>query len=422
MLATTEIAAGEYGKSTLANGVRVVTQSVPHCESVAMGVLVECGSAHESAVGNGLAHLCEHMLFQGTGRRTSSRIAEEVDLLGGQIGAFTARDYTCYSAHVMGGYAFHSLELLADLVLNSTFPEPELEYEKRAILREIDAAADNPSARLHQWLRQQVWDGHPLSRPIPGSSGNVARFTSEDALCFLHEHYTPGRIVVVAAGQVEHEQFASEVHDCFWRLLGGGATESAGSPGFRSCSLSVESPLRQSYSLVGLPAPAYASTDRYAMHALAAILGGGPSSRLARSLRGESGLAYDVHAEYQAYRDAGLLTVEVCTSPQSMDAAAGRVEAEIGAIAGGARPVEDDELWRAKLRLRGQHMVGGGGIGTLMSRLATQELYFGQWISTSAVSAGIDGLSLAGVRRVAAEWLGRWREAGRLAVGPSPNS
>src|SRR5262249_3092083 len=236
---------------------------MPEVRSVALGIVVEVGPRAESARQAGLAHLAEHLLFQGTSNRDAREIARLMDLAGGQLGGFTTRDYTCYSATVLDEHGPYALDLLGDILLNSTFPTERVEREKEAILREISAGRDAPGERCHDLLKSFAWSGHPLGRPIAGWPHTVRALDREDAIYFLHENYVPARLIIAAAGNLHHEDFVAQVRDAFWRLLGHCHGFHHAAPTQRGGVVVEPMPVSQTYFCVGIPAPPYTHTDRY---------------------------------------------------------------------------------------------------------------------------------------------------------------
>jgi predicted Zn-dependent peptidase len=211
-----------YQQTTLENGIRVVTESMPEARSLSIGILIDAGPRDESPGQGGLAHLTEHALFQGTSSRDARQIARLMDLAGGQVGAFTTRDYTCFHATVLDDYRTYALDLFGDVLLNSTFPAEALERETQSILSEISAAWDAPFERAGQLLKALAWPNHPLGRPVAGWADTVAALTREDVIYFVHQNYLPNRLIIAAAGHVEHLDFVAQVRVAFWRLLGDG--------------------------------------------------------------------------------------------------------------------------------------------------------------------------------------------------------
>jgi predicted Zn-dependent peptidase len=394
-----------YQKTTLENGLRVVTEAMPCVRSLALGVLVNAGLGEEGPEQNGLAHLTEHMLFQGTSNRSAHQIAQMMDLAGGQIGGFTSRDYTCYHATVLDDYHPYALDLLGDLFLNPTFPLESLEREKHAILCEMEASRDSPSDRVNNCLKRAAWGDHPLGRPVTGTPRTVAALTREDVIYFFHKHYVPDQIVIAAAGHVEHLDFVAQVRDAFWRLLGERQPDAPPPPAHRAGVAVETAPVSQAYFSLGIPVHPYAHPERYALHVLNGLLGGGCSSRLFQRLREQRGLVYHIGSEYHAYRDAGLLVVEGSTAPESLVAVLGLTLVELWRLATGDDPVTEEELWKANLQVRRQHLLAAECSHTVMSRLATQELYFGRHLPSGLIVREIEAVDGPAVRRLCTELL-----------------
>jgi predicted Zn-dependent peptidase len=381
-----------------------------------MGFLIDAGPCSEQTHQSGLAHLTEHLLFQGTSNRNARQIARLMDLTGGQIGGFTTRDYTCYFALVLDEHRTYALDLFGDLFLNSTFSEKSLQREKEAILREMDAGRDAPDRRVHDLLKAHAWSGHPLGRTIAGSRESIERLSREDVIYFFHEHYTPDRMILAAAGQVEHQDFAAQARDAFWRLLGDRDVIPPSRPVFHGGIVLEEAAVAQAYFALGIPAPAYGHADRYGIHVIATVLGGGMSSRLFRRLREERGLVYHVAAEYHAYRDAGMLVVEGSTAAEELQEVLTIILTEIQQLSSGVAILDDEEIWKATLQIRRQHLLDAENTNIRMSRLATQELYFGRHFPANEVLADIEAIDGSVLNRLMREWLAPALKQAAVAV------
>jgi predicted Zn-dependent peptidase len=403
----------------LENGVRVVTESVKGVRSVSIGVIVDCGPKDETDAEAGLAHLCEHLLFQGTGARDAREIARQVDLFG-HAGGVTTRDYTCCYASTLDDYQYYALDLLGDVLLNSTFPDQYLQRERQAILSEMERGRDVPEQYVHDLARSKAWRGGTLGRPIAGHARTVARFTREDAIYFLQRHYTPDRIVIAASGCLDHEDFVAQTRDAFWRLLGYREPAPRRSPVFCPGLTAESINSAQAYFSLAIPAPDFADPDRYVVHIVNRILGGGISSRLSRKLREQAGLVYDVHSEYHAYRDGGMISVEGSTQPEHLAEVAALAVSSVADLLTEREPVEAEELWRAKTHLRIEHMMSSEDTYTRMCRLATQELYLGRHLESGMVLAEIDGVDLAGISRFCRRYWSDFSGAHLAAAGPLP--
>ena len=408
-----------YQKTTLENGIRIVTETNPAVRSVAIGILIDAGPRDEIPEQRGLAHLVEHAMFQGTSSRDAKQIAHFMDVGGGNMGAFTGRDYTCYFATVLDDYRTYALDLLGDILLNAIFPAEVLEKEKAAILRELDADLDTPYKRVNMLLKASIWPDHPLGYPILGYPETIRNLTREDVIYFAHKHYLPDRMIVAAAGNLEHQDFVAQVRDAFWRLQGKSGLLVSTPPTYQSGVTIEHTPVSQAYFALGMRAYPYAHPDRYALHILSNILGGGISSRLYQGMREKQGLVYNIGSEYQAYRDGGILVVGGSTAPECLKEVLTLTLREIWQLITGEKPVNDEELWKAKMHIRGQHLIASESTNTCMSRLATQELYFGRRISTEEVLTQIESVDGGMLQRVANDILDEaFGQAMIAAVGP----
>jgi predicted Zn-dependent peptidase len=396
-----------YQKSTLENGIRVVTETMPEVRSVAIGILVAAGPVEEPAEKAGLAHLIEHVMFHGTSSRDALQIAQFMDVGGGSIGAFTSRDYVCYFASVLDEYRTYALDLMGDILLNSIYPIDKFDREKEVILREIAGAMDSPFERANMLVKAGAWPDHPLGRPILGMPETVCRLTREDAIYFVHQNYLPQRFIVAAAGNLDHQDFTAQVRDAFWRLQGVDKPEPGSPPQPRSGVHIEHAPLSQAYFCLGMQAHPYTYPDRYKVHLLNAVLGGGISSRLFREMRDERGLVYQIDSEYHAYRDGGLLVFEGSTAPEYLNQVLALTFTELQDLREGSKPVNDEELWKAKMHLRGQHLLATESTSTRMSRLATQEFYFGRHIPPDEILNEIEEVETHSFNLAAQELLDR---------------
>lgn len=411
-----------YRKTTLENGIRVITETIPAVRSAALGFLIATGPRQDPSGQEGLAHLTEHLMFQGTSSRTAGEIANLMDVGGGNMGGFTTRDYTCYFATVLDEYVTYALDLMGDILLNSIFPEAHLQREQEAILHEISAAHDAPDERVHNLLRGGIWGTHALGRPITGQPDSVRPLTREDIIYFVHEHYTPDRLIVAAAGNINHDDFVAQVRDALWRMLGTAeqeTTRTAVAPNYTPTVLVETMPVSQAYFSLALPALPYTHPDRYALHVLNNVLGGGISSRLFTELREERGLVYHVGSEYLAYADAGLWVIEGSTTPECVMPVLALTLVGLWRLFGQDAPITEEEVWKSGRQIRGQHLMAGESSSTRLSRLVTQELYFGRHLAADEVLAAIEGVNTAVLSQMTTQ-LGQAADQISIAVvGPS---
>ena len=389
--------------TVLSNQLRVITEKVPSARSVAIGILVDVGSQDDPVDKGGIAHLTEHALFLGTSNRDARAISRLIDEAGGQMGAFTGRDYTCFYAHIMEDYTPFAWELLGDIILNSTFPDEGLATERDVILQEIDIQSDDVSSQLYDRLSSRIWASHPLGRPILGSSDSVSQISREDIIYFAGQNYLPDRMTIAVVGNVDHDDAVNHAEDAFWRLLGGSKQRKPEPCNFEGARLLHQGAVTNSYFALAFPAAPYNSPSRYCTHALNTILGAGMSSKLYNVLREQRGWVYDVRSSYMAYRDAGLIWIEGVSRPDFLDDVIRAILHELEQIANDG--VSEEDLYRTKKRMVGQHLLSSDCLHTRMSRILTQQYYLHQLLDESEIVSGIEEVTQHGVKNAAQQLL-----------------
>jgi predicted Zn-dependent peptidase len=320
-------------------------------------------------------------------------------------------------------YFTYVLDLLGDILLNSIFPDDSIEREKNSILREIETSGDMPSERAHDLLKAFAWSDHPLGRSITGRPETVKTLTRENVIYFVHEHYLPERIIVAAVGNVDHDDFVAQVRDAFWRMMGQSQQATHSEPSYNSGVIVDHVPVSQVYFALGIKALPYADPNRYGLHILNNILGGGISSRLFRRVREKSGLVYQISSNYHAYRDDGILVVEGCMAPENTLQVLNLAYDELTKLISADDPIDEEELWKAKMHIRGQHLIAGESTHTRMNRLASQELYFGQHIPDKDILNKIDTITTQKLQTLANEVLhDALSDAAIAVVGPEASN
>jgi len=408
-------------QSVLDNRIRVVTKRMEGVRSISLGFLMATGPMDEAEDCSGVAHLAEHLFFDGTAQRDSDEIARMMDTTGGRIGGFTSRDYTCFTTTVLDDYRTYLIDLMGDILLNSQFAEYAVHQEKETIVRELSAQLDRPDACAHERLKAHIWQGHPLGRPIGGTIASVAALQQDDVLRFVRENYQPRRLIIAAAGNVKHEDVVTNVADAFWMMPDDGRADTQPvRPAFHG-GVTVECKgVSHVYFSIGLKAAPYAAADRYLIHLFTAILGGGMSSRLFRKLRQELGMVYEITAEYQAYRDDGVIVIEGSTTPELLHPVLSQILVEVKGMALQTLPILEEELWIAKMQLRGQHIIAQENSHTSMSSLATQAFYFNRFVDSTEILNQIQQVDLERMNTITANMLANGlRHSAVALVGPS---
>jgi predicted Zn-dependent peptidase len=389
-------------KEVLENGLTLITESMPHVRSVAIGVWLKRGSRHETPEQTGLSHFIEHMVFKGTKTRSAARIAEEVDSIGGYMDAFTAKEYASFHLKVLDQHLPLAVEILGDVLLNPLFDPIEMGKEKKVIFEEINMVEDTPDDLVMELFTEAFWPDHPLGRPILGTKKSVSGFGRDELSTFFRAVYHPGNIVVATAGNIDHAGTAALVRRHFAALEArrNGGNGSAPVPAVKVVTRS-KNELEQVHLCLGTPAYPQAHHDRYGCYILNTILGGSMSSRLFQNVRERRGLVYSISSGVTAYSDAGALTIYAGTSLDSVDEVVRVTLEECRRMRD--EPVPDSELRRAKDHLKGSLMLSLENTGSRMSHLARQEIYFGRQFGLDEITEGIEQVRKDDVQRIASE-------------------
>ena len=383
--------------TTLPNGLRVATDSMPGVETVSVGVWVKVGTRDETEPVNGVAHLLEHMAFKGTERRSAQKIAEEIEAVGGYLNAHTAREYTAYYVKVLKEDVALAVDLLADILQHSVFAEDELARERAVVIQEIGQANDTPDDIIFDHFQEAAFPGQALGRPVLGTEETVAAMPRETVAGYMRKNYTPERMVVAAAGRIDHERFVELIAEAF-DALPGGAPESPAPALYAGGERREARELEQVHLVLGFPGVPYADPDHYAQSLLSTLLGGGMSSRLFQEVREKRGLAYSIFSFASPYTDCGLFGVYAGTGP---DAAAELLAVVCDEVRGIGKSVSEEELERARAQGRAAVLMTRESTSARCEQLGTQLLIFGRPIPVSEITAKINGVDCAAIARVA---------------------
>jgi predicted Zn-dependent peptidase len=386
--------------TTLANGVRVITEAMPHVRSVSVGIWIGSGSRRESAEQNGLSHFIEHMLFKGTTRRSAEDIARSVDSIGGNLDAFTAKELVCFNTKVLDEHLSLAFDVLADLVLHPLFRAEDIEKEKSVILEEIKMEADSPDYLVHEIFSNNFWKDHPLGKPILGTRETVKRFDREIIGAYYDSIYAPANLIVTAAGNLTHDGLVALVREHFESLPPGQPLGPDQAPSTHArIALRHKKALEQVHLCLGVPSYPLPHEERFACYVLNTLLGGGMSSRLFQNIRERQGLAYAVFSELNPYRDTGCLSIYAGTSLESARKVVESITGEFRQLK--EQAVSDEELRRAKDHLKGSLMLSLESTSSRMSNLARQEMYFARFFTLDELVESIETVTAADVQRIA---------------------
>jgi predicted Zn-dependent peptidase len=389
-------------KTRLDNGLRVITERMPHVRSVSVGVWVETGSRHEPSHLNGISHFIEHAVFKGTANRSAREIAVETDRQGGQLNASTGHENTCYHTRVLDEQLPQALDLLADMLTAPAFLPEEMERERSVILEEIKMVEDTPDELIHDVFTEHFWPDHALGRPIAGTVDTVSGFTRDDVADYFRRHYTAGSTVLTAAGNLDHDDVVRLADRLFAGLPEGMAPAPDAAPAARPAHVVHDKDgLEQAHVLLGFPCPSVTSPDRYAASLMSAVLGDGMSSRLFQRIREERGLVYGIGSSIEAFLDTGIHEIYAGSSPENIPEVLELVASELRHFKDGG-PTEEELRW-AREGLKVATVLSLESSFNRMSRLARHEMLFGRQIGLDEILAQIDGVTRDEVLRVAHE-------------------
>ncbi len=390
-------------REVLPNGLTIISEEMQHIRSVSIGIWVKTGSRDEDPQWNGISHFTEHMVFKGTKSRSAEQIAREVDSIGGNMDAFTAKECICFNIKVLDEHLPIALDVLGDLVLNPVFAEKDIDREQGVILEEIKMDEDNPDYLVHEIFTQNFWKDHPLGKPILGTKETVRRFAQPVLFDYYGTRFAPGNLIVCAAGSLNHAQVVELVAKQFAGLKAKSNGYHADPPRIvPRIIMRNKKSLEQVQICVGVPSHPIAHERRYASYVLNTLLGGGMSSRLFQNVRERQGLVYAIYSDLNPYRDTGCLSVYAGTSRQSAPKVVGSILNEFKSLKTG--PLPEEEVRRAKDQLKGSLMLSLESSTSRMSNLARQEMYFDHFSTLDELIDNIEKVSLEDVRALANEY------------------
>jgi predicted Zn-dependent peptidase len=389
--------------ATLKSGIRLVTESMPEVASLCVGVWVGTGSRDETPEQSGISHFLEHLLFKGTPERTAREIAEEIDAVGGDMNAYTTKEYTTFYVRALAEHVELGLDILCDILVRPALRPEEVDAERQVILEEVLMHRDEPADVVQELFAAAMFPAHPLGREVLGEPDVITKVTVPAIRSFFDAHYLPGNMVIAAAGDLDHERLAAGIEARF-AGRSGGLAPSRQAPSAVPVSLVVESrDTEQAQLVLGVRAPDRHSPTRFTLAVLNHILGGGLSSRLFQEIRETRGLAYSIGSDRSAYEDAGTLAVSVGTSPENAQEVLELLHKELDRLA--AEGITARELEVAKGHLRADLLLSLEDSGSRMSRIGSSLLLFGTVLTCEELLARIAAVTADEVRSVAEEVL-----------------
>lgn len=375
----------------LASGLTVVTQNMPHLESVALGVWIKSGSRNETVDEHGIAHLLEHMAFKGTARRSARDIAEQIENVGGELNAATSTETTSYYARVLKDHVPLAIDILADILTESSFDEEELQREKHVILQEIGAANDTPDDLVFDRFSEVAYRGQTIGRPILGTPETVQSFMPDQIRGYLSRNYTTDRMFVVAAGAVDHDTLVKQVEDRFSLL----PIKPSAPPVFEPArylggEVREMRDLMDTQLLLGFEGKAYHARDFYCSQILANILGGGMSSRLFQEIREHRGLCYSVYAFHWGFSDTGVFGVHAATGGEDLPEL---VPVILDELRKSSEFIDNQEIDRARAQIRAQLLMGQESPAARAGQIARQMILHGRIIPNQEMMERLTGIT-----------------------------
>jgi len=389
-----------YRKTSLANGITIVTESIPYYSSLSLGLWWKTGGRQENGTNNGIAHFIEHMLFKATDRRTAYEIAREIDAVGGTINAFTGKEYTCMYARVLRKDMNLALEILADMYMNSLFSDDDIEKEKDVITQEIKMVEDSPEEAIYEMFNAAYYPGHSLGLPILGTESNIESFTRDILVDHFKRFYSPGNLIITAAGRIDHDLFVAVIDRLFGRT-----------PAVPAEGGSLDTPvphhgvhvfhkdLEQVYLCIGTDGASQVDRKRYALYILNALLGGSMSSHLFQEIREQRGLVYNIYSYVNCYHDTGTFGIATSTADEFAPEVLQLIKNEIVRIRD--HGITDGELAFSKEHIKGNLFISLEGSEARMGRLAKNEIYFQDYIPIKETLREIDGITKSDVHGIA---------------------
>jgi predicted Zn-dependent peptidase len=393
----------EYRFTKLPNGIRIVTENLPHVSSFSLGFWFNTGSRNENTKNNGISHFTEHMLFKGTSNRSSKKISDDVEKLGGYLNAFTSKEHTCYYGRGVGVHLPKVFDVLSDMVQNSLFRQKDIDKESGVILDEFFDIEDSPEELIFEKFESNIFKSHPLHYQIIGTEKNIKSFTQADFLDYLSKHYTNNNFLVAASGNVNHDEIVELVTKKIVSLKNGNTKSKKMLAKTNKSNLVIEKEIQQTHVIVGRETFGYVEKDRLKVNLLANIIGEGSSSRLFNVLREKNGLTYQINSFLNSFADYSAFGVYFSTNEKHADKATDLVLKEFDKIL--KNGVSKIEFARAKEYMKGHLIMHLEGTTNRMNRIAQTNLYLNRTKTIQESINAINEITLDDVMEVSKELL-----------------
>lgn len=386
--------------SKLSNGAKLVVEDMPYLKSAAVGVYISVGSRHEPSNLAGASHLIEHMLFKGTPSRNAREIAESLEIMGGQLNAYTGKEYTCIYARTLDEDIYEAMDIIFDMLFNSLLADKDIETERNVVIEEINSYEDTPDELIHDVFARKFWDGHPMGNSVLGTLESVAGMKRDDLNAYYKKYYVPANMVVAVAGNVDHLQVKEYVEEKLDAHKGPAPLDIMPQPGgYKAFVDLVPKEVEQVQICLGVPGLSYHDEDRYTLTVLNSILGGGMSSRLFQKLREELGLAYSVYAYPANYSDTGLVNIYIGTSSARVEQFCAVLYEQLEQFSHWG--VTEDEIYRNRKLTKSSIALSLESVMNRMTRLGKTVLMYDQVISPEEAIAKINAVTAEMVQDMA---------------------
>ena len=394
----------KFERTTLDSGLTIVTEAMSEVRSVTVGFWFDVGSRHEPEEIAGTSHFLEHLLFKGTPTRAAREIAESFDRVGGDVNAFTSKEYTCYYSRVLDTDLSMALDVLSDMLINSMIDPTEFEHERKVILEEIAMHEDAPDELVHDLFYREIWRGHPLGRPVLGFNESIGNVQRDSVADYWQSMYSPANLVVAAAGHLDHAELVDNI-STLMAGLGGTKTERGSAPPKPLGGVGVlKRPTEQAHIVLGTEGLQRGHEDRHALAVLDTVLGGGMSSRLFQEIREKRGLAYSVYSYRAMFADSGTFSIYAGTTPQNAETVIDLIREQIASVVEDG--ITEEELQRAKGHVKGALVLSSEDPVSRMNRVGKQQLTTGEILSIDELIERFDRLEMADIQRVTQRVLG----------------
>jgi len=387
----------------LPNGIKVISETLPYVKSFSLGFWFNVGTRDENEYNNGISHFIEHMLFKGTKNRSVSKIADEIESLGGYLNAFTSKEHTCYYGRGLSRHIEKTFEVLADMIQYPAFKNQEIKKEAGVVVDELNDIEDNPEELIFDRFESMLFNGNDLSRPIIGTTKNILSFKREDLFSYLKDNYTFDNLFIVASGAVNHQELVEFTKKYFVKDLGKSKRTRNKLKLNQTDDLYVFKDIQQSHFIMGNPAFGYDNKNRIKVSLLSHILGEGSSSRLFQSIREKNGIAYQVNSFLNSFFDISTFGVYLSTSDKMINKAVDIIDNEFKKLR--SRKISKKELSKAKEYLKGSIYMSLESTTNRMIRLANSMIYFNKVKPLSQSIKEIDSVTTGDILEISNELL-----------------